>query len=463
MRKWFLAAGVLAAVTLASCGGGGGGGGLGGIAAATPKPTLTTSVKINGQAATAQSADQYAVKPGDTVEITPSQGSITWTSSSSPAGITAKAVASTPTQWSAQLINETASPATYTVGASAGAEAANTKTLQFVVAGGDARNGSYQTYATSGGRFTLALNFDARTYAFTGSNNGDPDASGSFSPDPNESGTYVFASSRITTVANTARFRVAADTIVGAFPFTLMNKTPTVTSTRPFIATRALIRTQASLDGVYNRFGINLTSTDDASQITQVRVSNGGTNLDVCMTAIIYPIDMCPTTASYAVIAGTTPDTWQMIDGTGANVGSFGIAPLGDGKVYLSAGRLNSGTTDAVFRVGVSDKSVWQIGSGHGSATPGSWGTVNLLGNNTSTRVGIAVDGSSVQASNTYYGMQVPDPVSGLAVAGVQGMRQLPGTGVTYFAMQGAGLFAIVGANNVAQGTNGYLQISLMD
>jgi len=457
-----LSSAIALAVTIGvvtACGGGGGGGGGGG---AFIPPALTTTVKINGQAATAQSADQYAVNPGDKVEVTPSQ-SVSWTSSSSPSGITANALASTPTQWSAQLINETTAPATYTVTASAGAAAANTKSLRFVVAGGDARNGSYQAYATSGSRFALALNFDAKTYAFTGSNIGDPDTSGSFSADPSESGTYVFSSSRITTVANTARFRVGADTIVGAFPFTLTSKTPTVISTRPFIATRALIRTQASLDGVYNRFGINLTSTNDASQITQVRVSNGGTKLDVCMTAIIYPIDICPTIASYTVIAGTTPDTWQMVDGTGAVAGAFGIAPLGDGKVYLSAGRLNSGTTETVFRVGVSDKGTWLTGSGHGSATPGSWGTVNLFGNNTSTRVGIATDGSSVQASNTYYAMQVPDPVSGSAIPGVQGMRQLPGSGVTYFAMQGAGLFAIVGANNVAQGTNGYLQLSLMD
>src|SRR5437868_13961259 len=106
MRKWILAAGILAAATLASCGGGGGGGGgIGGITGVAPKPALTASVKINGQAATAQSADQYAVKPGDTVEITPSQ-SVAWTGSSSPAAITAKCLASTLTQWSAELINE---------------------------------------------------------------------------------------------------------------------------------------------------------------------------------------------------------------------------------------------------------------------------------------------------------------------------------------------------------------------
>lgn len=44
-------------------------------------------------------------------------------------------------------------------------------------------------------------------------------------------------------------------------------------------------------------------------------------------------------------------------------------------------------------------------------------------------------------------------------------MRSLPNTstGELYFAMQGAKIFAIIGANDPAHGTNGYLQINLMD
>lgn len=328
----------------------------------------------------------------------------------------------------------------------------------------DSRNGSYKVYSSSGARFDLALNFDQKTYAFTGSNNGDPDASGSFSEVVNEPGSYVFQSTRVTTVANTARFRLNADTVVGAFPFSLMHKTPVVYSIRPFFATRALIRTQASLDGIYNRFGIGLNSqTDDTSQITQVRISDGGTKLVVCTHNIIYPIAICPSTITYTVTAGSTPDTWQMTDGNGSNVGSFGVAPLADGKVYLAAGRPDSASPDAIFRIGVSDKPTWQLGAGHGSATPGSWGTINITSQTASTRTGITVDGSAVQATNTFYPMYVPDPITNAAIPGVQGMRELPGNNAAYFAMQGAGLFAIVGANNVAQGTNGHLQLNMMD
>ena len=419
------------------------------------------AVSINGAAAT-DSADSYAVKPGDTVEITPSQGA-NWSSSSSPAGITVQGLASTPTRWSAQLVNTTTAPATYTLTASADASA---KSVQFVVAGGDARNGSFRVYSTSGARFALALNFDTKTYAFTGSNNGDADASGTFSADPNEAGTYLFSSSRITTAVNTARFRVKGDTVMGAFPFTLMHKTPAVVAIRPFIAPRAVIDTQASLDGVYNRFGLGLNSTDDTSQITQVEIYNGGTKLDICNNLIIYSIDTCPTIVTNNIApSATTPGAWQLSDaGTGAPIGTFAVATVGDGKVYLSAGPFSSTTTDAVFRVGVSDKSTWQVGTGHGSATPGSWGAVALAGNNTSTRIGIATNGTAVNVSNTYLAMVAPDPSNSAAtVPGPQGMRFLPGTNAGYFAMQGAGLHVIIGANNVPQGTNGYMQLNLMD
>ncbi|HYP70304.1 MAG TPA: hypothetical protein VEP93_05425, partial [Variovorax sp.] len=57
---------------------------------------------------------------------------------------------------------------------------------------------------------------------------------------------------------------------------------------------------------------------------------------------------------------------------------------------------------------------------------------------------------------NTFYPMTSAQP---------NGMRVLPNTstGATYFALQGASIFAIIGANDPSHGTNGYLQISLMD
>jgi len=40
-----------------------------------------------------------------------------------------------------------------------------------------------------------------------------------FSADANDAGTLIFKSTRITSAANTARFRVTSDAVVGTFPF----------------------------------------------------------------------------------------------------------------------------------------------------------------------------------------------------------------------------------------------------
>ena len=455
MRTWFLAAGILGAVALASCGGGGGGG-LGGITGMATKPALTTSVKINGQAATARSTDQYAVKPGDTVEIAPSQ-SVEWTGSSSPAGITTIALASTPTQWSAQLINETSTPGTYTVTASAGDAAANTKSLQFVVAGADVRNGSYKAFATNGTRQTLALNFDTGTYTWTDSSNAV--LAGTFAADANEAGTYIFQSARISTAANTARFRVNQDTVIGAFPFVVTQSATEIHAIQPFVASRALETQQAALDGVYNRFGIDVGPTAQKSDISQFEISGGGTKLVRCNAANIFRIELCPIAdqQTWQISPGSASGMWTMVEtASPSNTANIALARIGNQKIFLIAGKSANDPRTAVFRIGVPESNDWPAGTGYGATTPGSWGRVQVSANNTSTRSGVATDGSTVQHFNTFQAMGASEP---------NGMRRLPntGTGELYFAMQGAKIFAIVGANDPSHGTNGYLQINLMD
>jgi hypothetical protein len=454
MRKWLLAAGILASAALASCGGGGGGGG-GGIAGFVPPPALTASVKINGQAATAQSADQYAVKSGDTVEITPNQG-VSWNGSSSPAGIDANGLASTPVQWRAQLVNETSSPATYTVTAS-GVGAANAKSLQFVVAGGDARNGSYSAFSTNGTRQTLALNFDTSAYTWTDSDNAM--LSGTFAADANEAGTYVFQSPRINTAANTARFHLNQDTVIGAFPFVVTQSATETFSIQPFVASRALETQQASLDGIYNRFGIDVGPSAQSSDISQFQISGGGTTLVRCNDIGNFRIDLCPTGSlqTWQISPGSVSGMWTIVDtALPSNTANIALARIGNQKIFLIAGKSASDPHTAVFRIGVPESNAWPAGTGYGSATLGSWGRVQVSASNTSTRNGVATDGSAVQTFNTFDPMGASQP---------NGMRLLhnTATGATYFVMQGANIFAIVGSNDPGHGTNGYLQISLMD
>ena len=456
------AVGLAMAMALAACGGGGGGnsgggtadGGSGGVPPPTTGvPALTLSVRINDQAQAA--ADSYAVNSGDKVEVQASEAT-DWTSKGGDITLNVSTISGTT--WAAKLINRVSTASTLTLEASASAESARNKTVQFVVAGGDARNGSYKVYATNGSRATLDLNFDVGSYALSGSTVDDADASGNFSADPNEPGTYVFASPRIATVANTARFRISGDTMVGAFPFAIVQNSPVTYEVRPFVASRAMEKNRAAFDGIYNRFGITLKSGTSESDISQFEISGGGTVLKRCANQIIYRIGDCPVASilSYTIEAGPTEDTWKMVDGKGALAANFAMAPL-DGKhvFLLTGGLLNGAPTERIFRLGVPDSTAWPTGRGYGSATPGSWGRVDVQAT-TSTRTGVNTGGGSIQTSNTF----IPMGSSG----GPYGMRGILGTnGEGYFAVNSASLFAIVGANNTDKGTAGYLQLNLMD
>src|ERR1700712_4383176 len=113
--KWFaLAAGVVAMVgSLAGCGGGGGGSGGGGflpiapVTPAAPAAVMTVSVSVNGASAVAASNGQYTVKPGDTVEITPSQSADWTTSTANASTVGLRNPNVTAAKWSAQIVNTT--------------------------------------------------------------------------------------------------------------------------------------------------------------------------------------------------------------------------------------------------------------------------------------------------------------------------------------------------------------------
>ncbi|MBS0426755.1 MAG: hypothetical protein JSR41_05655 [Proteobacteria bacterium] len=111
-------------------------------------------------------------------------------------------------------------------------------------------NGTYRVFTTNGQEHTLSINFDAGTYVMTDASG--LAASGSFQADPADPGTYVFASSRVSVVYNTARFRVATDGIVGAFPFATYGSNPVSYKTMPFTAARSFVTNRTELAGVYD-------------------------------------------------------------------------------------------------------------------------------------------------------------------------------------------------------------------
>lgn len=444
------AAMVATALVLAGCGGGGGGGSSP-PATEAAKP-LVLSVKING--ADSPASDSYSLNSSDTIEVT-SSADVTWASSGDQ--IRLDRPSSSTTQWKARLLKNTSSGPLLTLKASAGSDAALNKTLTFQLAAGDPRNGTYKVFATNGTRQTLALNFDTLSYSWTDGVNAA--VNGSFAEDAAAAGTYVFQSPRITTTANTARFRLAHEAIVGAFPFRVTQTAAESYAIQPFVAARVLETEQAALDGTFNRFGIDIGPTAQTSNTSQFQISGGGTRLTRCNDNIIYRVDKCPAASlqNWAISAGATSGIWSMVDlGNSANTATMSLARIGDQKIFLIAGKGLTDPMTAVFRIGLPESADWPASTGYGTAMPGSWGAVEVLGNNTSTRNGIATDGSAVTATNTFFSMGINGPL---------GMRSLPNTttGANYFAMQGAKFFVIGGANDPAHGTNGYLQINLMD
>lgn len=451
------AATLVVALALGGCGGGGGGGngpagsggsseGSGGNGGTTaPASALVLTVRIND--ATRPASDSYDVKDGDTVEVSSSKG-VTWKSTSPDVQLSIKSVSDTT--WKVGLTKKTAAAASVVLSASDGG---SSKTLTFNLPATDARNGTYKVYATNGSRLDLKLDFDTKTYSFSNSSLSEASASGTFSADDAESGTFVFNSPRVATATNTARFRVMGDTVLGAFPFVAKQKSESTYEVRPFVASRALATDRSKFDGVYNRFGINLSPL--TSNISQFEISGGGTTLRRCDTLQIYRIATCPTASvlTYTIAPGVTEGTWSLVDSTNKIAGSFGMAPINGKYVLLMAGIPETGLPDTLFRIGLPETPDWPTGHGYGSATSGSWGEVDLLGNGTSTRKALAADGTTPTASNAWSSPWSDGPY-GVRSETFADRR-------TYFAAQSAGIFAIVGANDPA--TAGYLQLNLLD
>ncbi|PBI94990.1 hypothetical protein BKP43_07900 [Variovorax boronicumulans] len=452
-RKFTTAAAVSMTMALAACGGGGGGSGGGGLGLFPPPSSSASAtaptIKVNN--ATVQGEGPHTVKPGDTVQIDAGTA-VEWTSTGEK--ITLRSPEIGASSWKAQLVNGSTQAKPFKVTARA---ANNAWDINFEVAGGDARNGSYSAFATNGTRQTVALNFDVGTYEWTGSNI--TAVSGSFTADADQAGTYLFQSSRITTAANTARFRVGQDVLVGAFPFDVTQAATESFATQSFVASRALETNQAGLDGTFNRFGINVGSATSVSDISQMKISGGGTVLVRCTHSTIYRVDNCPAASlkTWNISPGTVVGTWNMVDPAApADAALFAMARVGSEKIFLISGKLNGDPKTAVFRIGLPESSQWPTGFGYGISTAASWGKVDVRATE-SFRSAVSTDGSTSSAHNTFGTMGSLGPL---------GMRGIVGTGTdpkSYFAMQGSSIFAIVGANNATTGTNGYLQINLMD
>ena len=99
-----------------------------------PQPDLTLQVTVNGAAATPSVEGKLSVASGDVVTVTPSQ-SVNWLTASTPEGAIALLDPEVNAdRWSAKIVNSMPDPVSFFIGATATADAAQSKSVTLSVA-----------------------------------------------------------------------------------------------------------------------------------------------------------------------------------------------------------------------------------------------------------------------------------------------------------------------------------------
>jgi len=324
--------------------------------------------------------------------------------------------------------------------------------------GADRRNGVYAVYAANGTEQSLFLNFDAGTYMMTDTSS--QGTAGTFSQDPLEPGVWVFDSPRITATVNTARFQVTDDAIVGSFPFRRSDSTTVAHAVQPFVAVRAFVTDRWQLDGVYNVVGVAVGPVKgfSSSQVQQISIDGGGTQLKFCMYTLLYPPGGCAGTGfeNYWVTRDPAGAWLAIRPGSPRSQFKFRMARIGGQNVFLAANpfstpgypiedyqRLSIGFPDVANWQDPLKARIYTSDGGRGTAVLDA----KMYGANT-LRPDATLKGFAYNAKT---------------IAGTQGMQQINVAGnERFFAIRNTKLVAVVGSPGNLD-TRGYLQIGLID
>ena len=330
----------------------------------------------------------------------------------------------------------------------------------------DPRSSEYVGFAVHDGEHTLSLNFGLGTFGFTGS--GGQSTGGTFSALDSEKGTFVFTTPRVTSAVNTARFRLSADLVVGSFPFTLNTSAPPGGAieipyvVQPFLASRAIVQSQSELDGLYNR--LNLASDEQwasALPLQQMRISGGGTQMEVCTeSGLSFRFDLasCAPEArsAYTITPGDKPGQWHFATSAPPGHGdrdynNFRIVRVRGQNVYVAAGRLPFPSFGQGFSVGFVEPEVARDIEGIGGGTAmvpaltnlglrviGSWSRIAPSGGGLS-RSTVYPDGGASSHTISYVTAPVGAP---------RGARPLgDGAWGAFVAFQGPGIHLLADRN----------------
>jgi uncharacterized repeat protein (TIGR01451 family) len=276
----------------------------------------------------------------------------------------------------------------------------------------DARNDTYQVYATNGSEYQLTLDFDAETYAMAGEG---LDEEGSFTPD---------ATAGSFTIEGNAKFRVAPDLIVGGFDFG--------GGVKPFVAGRTFAQTLQEVAGTYSMLGINLPDAGAAdSRIVSARIV--GSTLTICNDNIIYAVADCPNASRINSSLTVNEGEFTGIDAVNNETSTFRVARSGDTLVYLRAGTVGNSKR---VRIALRETNGLAGGSFFGSSTQGAWNAWTL------TDVAYSTVGTSSS------GASISDAASLNIISTVPGIRRgnRDSDGANVFVMQDGPIAVLVGS-----------------
>lgn len=209
------------------------------------------------------------------------------------------------------------------------------------------RETTYRMYAGNGSRKLLRLDFGRGRYEVL--DDGDSSGhstSGSFSEDASEPGTYVFDTARTASAFNTARFRLAQGGVVGGFPFETRSSGMTGFGVQPFVAANDFVLSAAQLDGDYNRMGLrHLASLGlPIGQTMALRISGGGTVLELCRDETVHRLENCSTITRYALSFDASDEAWTARSISSSDRIAFRMARIAGRNVWLEAGMALDGT-----------------------------------------------------------------------------------------------------------------------
>ena len=457
MNSYAKALGVVLFVAgLAGCGGGGGGGGGPGFVSQIGVPgasQIELKVEQADSLVTPGPDGVYEIAPGQKISVSASKP-VKWSGSSADDAVKRSEVGTSETAWVSRLFNTgSKTPVIYTLTARSADGLSGS--IRMSVKPGDPRNGDYRVFAANGSRQSLFIDFDLASFEMT-----DPagvKTEGTLSIPEAPADAYGMSSGRAQTPTNVSSLRAFGDTIVGSFPFEVPFSSPASYKAYPFIASRALVTTQANIDGIYNRMRVDGNATGRDSFIGQFKLSGGGTVLTQCNDNGIYLIERCPAKSTYirSVERDTDTDTtglWNEVDPvSGTRVGRFAVARMADQNVVLTAGPLTFlSVPTAVFSVALPELADWTpFGLANG------WSTNSTIDEATSTEAAISLSAISASGSQTRNNFTLG------AVGGPKNLRVGSDGSNGYFAMRSNSIEVLVGARG-NPATQGFMHIGVI-